>query len=1402
MRRKLLWAVGLILGVPLGLALLAVLIVLVGANTGPGRRLIENQAASLTSGTVHLAGLSGRFPDDLHLARIELHDTQGTWLAIDNLHLDWSPLALIGKRVSVQTLTASRIDVERTPVSTASTPATTEPTKSGPGPNFGVDLHHLAIDTLHVGPSLMNGAAPNGADLAITGRAKLATIAPLFAGISVETLPNSDIALAVTRKDAPGAIGLTALVDHPKLALHLSAEDPDRGLVTALGHLPALDPLSLKLDLDGPRTATALNLALSAGPQTARLTAAAHGTADLETMAGTLALRADAPAMSPVAGVSWQSLHLDLASRGPFSRPTVDGTAHIATLAAGGATIDAIDAKIDSQAAADALAGLVRLHATLAGVHLPGPQPELVAAHPIEIDALAHLDQPHKPVTLTVAHPLIGLAAQTDTAPSITGTAKLTLPDLAPLAAAGGVQLAGSTVLDATYDIASDPAHGARRAIGLDGRIDLTGGMPQAVGLIGHDGHLVAKIVQTQAPATPDTPAPPADIAIQTLTLDGAALHVDLSGTDNANVLDLAANAALPKLAALSPALRGALTAKAHLSGPTTDLGAHVEASGDPGAATLPQGRLHAVIDATHLPGAPDATVALDGTLDRAPLHLAARLDTQADGTRHIVLSKLDWKSARGTADLNMAPKAAIPLGSVDLAMSRLSDLAPLVGQPVSGSLSARLRTEQSGAVPRVLIDLHANDAGLPTARVGRLALTGHVDDPTADPKLDLALNATGIAAGSIGGQANLTLRGPKSAFAMVAHTALTGAIANSNGPGLIDAALVLDAVHSTVALGRLTATAKDERLALTAPAKLSYGKETAIDHLHLTVVPAAGGASPAQVDIAGRIAPTLDLNATLANITPALARPFAPTLDATGVIAARAHLTGTTAKPSGNIHLTATSMKMASGPAAAIPAANLIADVDLAGTLARLRAGLTAGRDIDLHANGTVPLPSAGPSGQLALRLTGPVDLALANPIVEQQGRHVTGQLTLDLGVAGTLSAPSVNGSVRLANGSVADYAQGVRLTAMTALVTAAGKSLTLSNFDARAGDGHINANGTVGVLEPQIPVDLHITAKNARPLSSDLLTAVLDADLRIHGLAQGNLAVGGTVKIDSASINVPNSLPASVAKLNVIRPGQKPPPPTPPSATAIALALVLNAPGQIFIRGHGLDAELGGKLTVGGTTTAPQVAGGFELRHGTFDLVGTRLTFTRGKVGFNGTGVTGRLDPSLDFLAESAVGSTTARLHVGGYASTPKIDLSSSPPLPQDQILALLLFGETSGKMSAFQAAQVAAALAELSGVGGGGSTLNSIRSGLGLDRLSIGGGNNGTGASVEAGRYVARGVYVGAKQATSGGGTSAQVQIDLTKRLKLATQVGTGGPTTGAITPENDPGTSVALKYQFNY
>jgi translocation and assembly module TamB len=174
---------------------------------------------------------------------------------------------------------------------------------------------------------------------------------------------------------------------------------------------------------------------------------------------------------------------------------------------------------------------------------------------------------------------------------------------------------------------------------------------------------------------------------------------------------------------------------------------------------------------------------------------------------------------------------------------------------------------------------------------------------------------------------------------------------------------------------------------------------------------------------------------------------------------------------------------------------------------------------------------------------------------------------------------------------------------------------------------------------------------------------------------------------------------------------------------------------------------------------------------------------------VSFNGAS---KIDPTLNFVANSSNGTTTATLTIGGYASAPKITLSSVPDLPQDEVLAYLLFRTSAANLSPFQLAEIAAALAQISGVTGGvGDPLATARKTLGLDQLKVGSNSNGS-PTLNAGRYVAKGVYVGAKQGVGGNaGTQATVQIDITKGLKLETDAGSGAGSN-----------SVGLTYQFEY
>ena len=222
---------------------------------------------------------------------------------------------------------------------------------------------------------------------------------------------------------------------------------------------------------------------------------------------------------------------------------------------------------------------------------------------------------------------------------------------------------------------------------------------------------------------------------------------------------------------------------------------------------------------------------------------------------------------------------------------------------------------------------------------------------------------------------------------------------------------------------------------------------------------------------------------------------------------------------------------------------------------------------------------------------------------------------------------------------------------------------------------------------------------------------------------------------------------------------------------------------------------------LAVPSTSRAPPAkpipSGGLHLRRGTFSLVGSTLNFTEGTIDFSGAGIA---DPSIHFIATSTTATMIATLTISGSAKNPKIVLSSVPDMPQDEILAQLLFNSSTSKLSPFQLAEIAAALASMSGATSNFDPLESLRSKFGLDRLSVGSNSSGS-PTLEAGTYLARGVYLGAKQSASGGGLQATVQIDLTKGLKLETTAGSGNTSATGSTSSADAA-SVGLTYQFEY
>src|SRR3546814_14794753 len=114
---------------------------------------------------------------------------------------------------------------------------------------------------------------------------------------------------------------------------------------------------------------------------------------------------------------------------------------------------------------------------------------------------------------------------------------------------------------------------------------------------------------------------------------------------------------------------------------------------------------------------------------------------------------------------------------------------------------------------------------------------------------------------------------------------------------------------------------------------------------------------------------------------------------------------------------------------------------------------------------------------------------------------------------------------------------------------------------------------------------------------------------------------------------------------------------------------------------------------------------------------------------------------------------------LPVPGTDAAPEIATTSNPRRPQDEVLALILFGKTTAQLSAFEAVQLAAAVAQLTG-GGGGGVLDFARNALGVDVLRVGDAEDGA-PTVQAGKYIAKDVFVGVEQGAAAGTSAGRAE-----------------------------------------
>ncbi|TZG29588.1 translocation/assembly module TamB domain-containing protein [Sphingomonas montanisoli] len=1376
-----------------GLLLLVVLAVL-GLDTAPGRRFVVDRVAAFETASGMKVGI-GRIDGSLYgrmtLRSIELRDTQGTFARAGEVTVDWRPFAYLGSsKVDVRELLSPEIRLLRMPALKAVPPDPDAPIL----PDIDVAIGRIAIDRIVIEPPVTGklhvGRLAGSADIA-SGRARV-------------TLDARTLKVAGAAGGDVLTLRLDAVPDANRLQVDAALVAPIGGLVDSYAGLGK--PLAVKLAGRGDWKAWD-------GSLTGRAGDAPLADIRLTARDGTFTIKGDAMPgailAGPAARLTAPKLVIDMAATLGERRADLRFAARSDAVAVDGSGL--VDLGRNSF-------GNLKIAAKLL---TPGAIADNVRGRDVALNAT--IDGPFSTPTIaydlsatTIGFGSMGIEGLRAQGRAVIDAKRILIPVHATArrvtglnAAAGGLltRLAidgdlawsdgrlmsdnmrlRSSQIDATALILADPAKGrytgAIKGRVNDYRIDGLGRISLTTD---------AKLV----------PGPKGGFGIQgvvrlvTRSLDNATLRDTLGGNAVTTArfgFDENGTASLTGLRLTAPAFR---------------------ITGGRGSYNIDTGRIALDARAMSKLYGPIAVTA-SGTLERPLVRLrAARpgLGVDLRDLRAELRGVPAGYAVRATGQTAYGPLAA------DLIVrSGRGPLAIDIRKATFAGIDASGRLTQTSAGPF---------AGMLTLAGSGINGTARLSAAGADQRADLDVSANAaripgtvpitIGAGKISASAVLASAGPSvtGRFALQdvrqGETILNraqGRVAYDKGRGTI--ALVADGrsgvpfdvrMQASLAPERIVANAKGRAngiaFSLAAPAVITRtGSDWTLQPTTL-VVPQG------KVDLSGTYGRATTLKARLANMDVSIAQAFMPGLGlggrATGTID-YSQLAGATV-PSVRARLDIARFTRTAAYVVSTPV-----DIALLGTLGdgggELRALIRRGGGIvgrmqarlaPLGEGATLSdrLFAAPLSG--GIRYNGPAEVLWT--LTGIGGQTVSGPVAVGADFGGRLDRPTLTGVVRANALRYQNDSYGTVISDLTVDGRFTQSSLILTKLTGKAGSGTVSASGTIGLdAASGFPIDLKAELRRAQLARSDALGATVSGTIAITNSKAAGALIKGDLTIPEARYQIIRQGAAEVPELTGIR--RRTDQPVKPGAAPDGgvpsnwkLDIRIRADNKLFVSGMGLEAEWATDLRVGGTATDPRVTGALKVVRGTYSFAGRRFDLDEdGEVRFQGGQIA---DPQLDLSADTTVEGVTATINIGGRAMNPQVTFTSTPNLPQDEVLSRLLFGSSVTSLSPTQAIQLAAALNSLRGSGGGLNPLGKLRSASGIDRLRVLGADKtaGRGTALAAGQYISNDIYV--EIITDARGfTATQIEIALSKALSILSQTGSFG------------GSNVGLRYSKDY
>ena len=419
-------------------------------------------------------------------------------------------------------------------------------------------------------------------------------------------------------------------------------------------------------------------------------------------------------------------------------------------------------------------------------------------------------------------------------------------------------------------------------------------------------------------------------------------------------------------------------------------------------------------------------------------------------------------------------------------------------------------------------------------------------------------------------------------------------------------------------------------------------------------------------------------------------------------------------------------------------------------------------------------------PALALTLRADG-LDLGMLRPFLPKSVRRPAGRIEGTVTVTGGVPSPLVDGGLRLRDAGFDVPALRQRFHPISADIALSNDRIEVRDLRGGPPDGALSGRGHVRleqltIDEVEMSIDLEHFAL-AR-------TAAVKTDVSGHASLSGSMhrpELRGEFRLEKARFAPPRPDDPLLQEIRIqglssaqseLQGGAES-----VATSSVDLDVSLTVPPGTWVRGQGAELEVEGKLRY---SRRPDEVGRYDGRlstiRGTYRLQGRTLAVDRGQLIFAGQS---EFDPNLDVAASAPVGQFTLRVKLSGPLSSPSVELSSEPALPQSDVIALLVFGRTTAELDGSRAAGVDGILA----AAGASFAVDQLRALVGehlpVDTLGVDVGEKGAPSRVRVGRYLGEKLFVQYGRSL-GAETDDEVRLEwkITPRIRIESSATTSG------------------------